>query len=140
MLEESRSNNVIGWGAIDFGWSCIVWPAQFLHRYFSIRIFCGVADEDHGGKKKTFLNSITRGEMVYVRKKVTEGVWISLCDGLIQCFWWCYYFHFLLFWPKFWKMLSFTWDLSWTERKGDVLPSPLYVYGNIHLILLYYKK
>ena len=38
-------------------------------------------------KKKIFLNSITRGEMVYVRKKVTEAVWISLRDGLVQCFW-----------------------------------------------------
>ena len=53
------------------------------------------------GKNFFFLNSITRGKMVYVRKKVTEEVWISLRDGLIQYYWWCYYFHFLWFWPKF---------------------------------------
>ena len=39
------------------------------------------------GKKFFFLNSITRGKMVYVRKKVTEEVWISLRDGLIQYYW-----------------------------------------------------
>ena len=94
-LEESRSNNVTGWGARSLVEVVLYGQHSFYIDISLLEYFVGLLMKIMG-KKFFFLNSITRGKMVYVRKKVTEEVWISLRDGLIQYYWWCYYFHFSL--------------------------------------------